>query len=75
MRLLENGTMNGSVDRLGEYGIECLGIFNCVIVITSGDCVLNVGRGDCLIFSENIAIGIYSGRYRGDAVRRGGVPF
>ena len=47
----------------------------CAIVSTSGECVLDVGRGDRLILSENIAIDIYSGGDVEDSVRRDGIPF
>ena len=40
-----------------------------------GEFVLDVGRGDLLIFSENIAIGIASSGDGEDSVRRGGVTF
>ena len=81
---LKNATLSSSVssfcacskdDRLGEHGVERLGILNSTIINASGKFVLDVGRRDQLIFSENIVIVIASGGYREDDVRRDGILF
>ena len=75
MRLLGYGIAKFSGDGLGENGIERLGVLNCKIISMSSECVLDVGRGDRLIFSENIPIGIASGSVGDDYVRCNGAPF
>ena len=55
--------------------MERLGVLYCAIISTNGECDLDVGRGDQLIFSENIVIFISSSGDKEDAVGRGGVPF
>ena len=58
MCLLEDGITNGPSDRLGDYGVERLGVLDDAIIVTSGECVRNVGGGYKLIFGDNIAISI-----------------
>ena len=59
-RLLKDDVANGSGDVIGEHGVKSLGVLNFMLISMIGECILDVGRGDRLIFSENIAIGIVS---------------